>query len=77
MVGCLDWIHRCLPLNGRDGFDGADHWRQVVRIRVYDQTAQLTSLFTGQYHWVSEFSPKKHQKFLSYVVGEFVQAYHY
>jgi hypothetical protein len=23
----------------------------------------------GQYHWVSEFAPKKHQKFLSYVVG--------
>jgi choline transport protein len=24
----------------------------------------------GQYHWVSEFAPKKHQKFLSYVVGK-------
>lgn len=24
----------------------------------------------GQYHWVSEFSPRKYQKFLSYVVGE-------
>jgi choline transport protein len=23
----------------------------------------------GQYHWVSEFAPKEHQKFLSYVVG--------
>ncbi|KAI8931135.1 hypothetical protein NX059_011489 [Plenodomus lindquistii] len=23
----------------------------------------------GQYHWVSEFAPKKYQKFLSYVVG--------
>jgi choline transport protein len=23
----------------------------------------------GQYHWVSEFAPKQHQKFLSYVVG--------
>ncbi|KAK8091325.1 GABA-specific permease [Apiospora phragmitis] len=23
----------------------------------------------GQYHWVSEFAPKRHQKFLSYVMG--------
>jgi choline transport protein len=23
----------------------------------------------GQYHWVSEFAPKKHQRFLSYIVG--------
>jgi len=25
----------------------------------------------GQYHWVSEFSPRKHQKVLSYVTGWF------
>ena len=23
----------------------------------------------GQYHWVSEFAPRRHQKFLSYVSG--------
>jgi hypothetical protein len=23
----------------------------------------------GQYHWVSEFSPRKYQKGLSYIVG--------
>lgn len=23
----------------------------------------------GQYHWISEFSPRKHQKFLSYLMG--------
>ena len=23
----------------------------------------------GQYHWVSEIAPNKHQKFLSYIVG--------
>ena len=23
----------------------------------------------GQYHWVSEIAPRKHQKFLSYLVG--------
>ncbi|EAT79353.2 hypothetical protein SNOG_13469 [Parastagonospora nodorum SN15] len=28
-----------------------------------------TVLTGGQYHWVSEFAPKEHQKFLSYVVG--------
>jgi choline transport protein len=28
-----------------------------------------TFLSGGQYHWVSEFAPKKHQKFLSYIAG--------
>lgn len=23
----------------------------------------------GQYHWVSEFAPRRHQKFLSYIMG--------
>lgn len=23
----------------------------------------------GQYHWVSEFAPRKYQKFLSYITG--------
>jgi hypothetical protein len=23
----------------------------------------------GQYHWVSEFAPKEHQQFLSYITG--------
>jgi len=26
----------------------------------------------GQYHWVSEMAPKKHQKFLSYLVGTLI-----
>ena len=24
----------------------------------------------GQYHWVSEFAPRKYQKFLSFIVGK-------
>lgn len=26
----------------------------------------------GQYHWVSELAPRKHQKLLSYIVGTFL-----
>ena len=31
----------------------------------------LTSIFPsgGQYHWVSEFAPKRHQRFLSFLTG--------
>jgi len=31
--------------------------------------ASMAPTSGGQYHWVSEFSPKKFQRFLSYVVG--------
>jgi choline transport protein len=34
--------------------------------RITDMT---TSYSGGQYHWVSEFAPKKHQQFLSYIAG--------
>ncbi|CAO2653632.1 Nn.00g030430.m01.CDS01 [Neocucurbitaria sp. VM-36] len=33
------------------------------------EMASMAPTSGGQYHWVSEFAPKKHQKFLSYVVG--------
>lgn len=26
-------------------------------------------ILVGQYHWVSEFAPRKYQRFLSYIVG--------
>ncbi|PSN71292.1 amino acid transporter [Corynespora cassiicola Philippines] len=33
------------------------------------EMASMAPTSGGQYHWVSEFAPKEHQKFLSYVVG--------
>ncbi|ORY16828.1 amino acid/polyamine transporter I [Clohesyomyces aquaticus] len=33
------------------------------------EMASMAPTSGGQYHWVSEFAPRKHQKFLSYVVG--------
>ncbi|KAL5114625.1 hypothetical protein ACEQ8H_007470 [Pleosporales sp. CAS-2024a] len=33
------------------------------------EMASMAPTSGGQYHWVSEFAPQKHQKFLSYVVG--------
>lgn len=31
----------------------------------------------GQYHWVSEFSPRWCQKFLSYITGAYLPVVHY
>ncbi|KAI4283790.1 MAG: hypothetical protein L6R35_005046 [Caloplaca aegaea] len=39
---------------------------------TYASTAEMASMAPtagGQYHWVSEFAPPEHQKFLSYIVG--------
>ncbi|KAF2732926.1 amino acid transporter [Polyplosphaeria fusca] len=33
------------------------------------EMASMAPTSGGQYHWVSEFAPREHQKFLSYVVG--------
>ncbi|KAH7128601.1 amino acid/polyamine transporter I [Dendryphion nanum] len=33
------------------------------------EMASMAPTSGGQYHWVSEFAPKEHQRFLSYVVG--------
>lgn len=41
-------------------------------VLVYASLAEMASMSPtagGQYHWVSEFSPPKHQKMLSYLVG--------
>ncbi|KAK7957323.1 uncharacterized protein PG986_006545 [Apiospora aurea] len=33
------------------------------------EMASMAPTTGGQYHWVSEFAPRKHQKFLSYIMG--------
>ncbi|KAK8094228.1 amino acid transporter [Apiospora hydei] len=35
------------------------------------EMASMAPISGGQYHWVSEFAPQRHQKFLSYMVGWF------
>ncbi|KAK0777795.1 hypothetical protein LTS16_017852 [Friedmanniomyces endolithicus] len=37
----------------------------------FAEAASIAPTSGGQYHWVSEFSPRKHQKVLSYVTGWF------
>jgi choline transport protein len=37
------------------------------------EMASMAPTSGGQYHWVSEFAPKKHQKFLSYLVGKSIR----
>jgi choline transport protein len=39
------------------------------------EMASMAPTSGGQYHWVSEFAPRKYQKFLSYMSGE-IQYYH-
>ncbi|KAI4220842.1 MAG: hypothetical protein LQ349_007988 [Xanthoria aureola] len=47
----------------------------VVLVGVWCTYASLSEMASmaptagGQYHWVSEFAPPRHQKFLSYIVG--------
>lgn len=39
---------------------------------IYTSMAEMGSMAPtsgGQYHWVSEFAPRKYQKILSYIVG--------
>ncbi|KAH7125533.1 amino acid/polyamine transporter I [Dendryphion nanum] len=33
------------------------------------EMASMAPISGGQYHWVSEIAPRKHQKFISYIVG--------
>lgn len=42
---------------------------------VYASVAEMASMAPtagGQYHWVSEFAPRRGQKFLSYMTGQSV-----
>lgn len=38
-------------------------------IASMSEMASMAPTAGGQYHWVSEFAPKRHQQFLSYVTG--------
>ncbi|KAI4767608.1 amino acid transporter-like protein [Aureobasidium sp. EXF-3400] len=59
-----------------DGGTGILFWGFIVAacgmFLVYASIAEMASISPtagGQYHWVSEFAPRKRQKFLSYMVG--------
>ena len=53
-------------------WENKEVWRLRLEVRVIPLQKfgpqALTS--SGQYHWVSEFSPYRYQKFLSYIIGE-------
>jgi len=48
----------------------------IVRSDMMDlqmvEMASMAPTAGGQYHWVSEFSPKSAQRLLSYIPGEFL-----
>ncbi|KAH8807096.1 amino acid/polyamine transporter I [Xylogone sp. PMI_703] len=59
-----------------DGGSGILFWGFIVcacgMTMVYASIAEMASISPtagGQYHWVSEFAPRRYQKFLSYLVG--------
>lgn len=57
---------------GRAGLFWSFIWTWVLFIPVVLSLAEMSSIAPtsgGQYHWVSEFAPPKHQRFLSYVSG--------
>jgi hypothetical protein len=59
-------------INRRDGQHGTDCVRPTLKILacLHDsRDRSLTPSRGGQYHWVSEFAPRKHQQFLSYMTG--------
>lgn len=67
----LDGIYAREHLNGRNGIDVSQSQLTCIYCiglhpHANDSRAPTTG---GQYHWISEFSPKKHQKFLSYIMG--------
>lgn len=39
------------------------------RVQVLTSKTPSCSTTGGQYHWVSEFAPRKYQRFLSYIMG--------
>ncbi|PGH16040.1 hypothetical protein AJ79_02020 [Helicocarpus griseus UAMH5409] len=41
----------------------------LIAVACMAEMASMAPTTGGQYHWVSEFSPKRYQKFLSYVSG--------
>lgn len=60
-------------VHGRDGL----HVRELCPYFVYITPSWTVAYHSssraptvgGQYHWVSEFAPRKHQRFLSYLMG--------
>ncbi|KAK3111716.1 hypothetical protein LTR53_012743 [Teratosphaeriaceae sp. CCFEE 6253] len=53
-----------------DGFHGSYLVRKVNRIHGQEGQADQSMCYSGgQYHWVSEFAPPQHQRWLSYFTG--------
>lgn len=47
---------------------GKKHLLSFIRLQKAD-SRPLAPSAGGQYHWISEFAPAKHEKLLSYIVG--------
>jgi hypothetical protein len=55
----------CVRVFGRDGFNVRAHPLSVV----HELTKYRAPTSGGQYHWVSEFAPRKFQRLMSYMTG--------
>lgn len=70
-------IARYLAFPLTDGGTPLLFWGFIVcafgQTLVYASIAEMASMSPtagGQYHWVSEFAPRKYQKILSYISGK-------
>lgn len=70
-------VYRSLGAGFQNGGFGGLFWVFIATVLCYStivaSLAEMESMAPtsgGQYHWVSEFAPKKYQKFLSYAAGK-------
>ena len=63
----LHWVRLRHVFVGRDGLDVG--CKQFAVFVFFLTRARRAPISGGQYHWVSEFAPPQHQRFLSYITG--------
>lgn len=73
LLHLLDGVYARQYFDGGDGIDVSTAGITAAHLGIlcsYDPLTPSRAPTTGgQYHWVSEFSPRKYQKFLSYLMG--------
>jgi len=60
----------CKYFNGGDGLNvRSSHMDTSILSLHADPLSHRAPTSGGQYHWVSEFAPPQHQKFISFIIG--------
>ena len=68
------------PVNGGNGLDVSYGNFSIIYTNVLFSEHTLTNIRAptagGQYHWVSEFAPRKYEKILSFATGQYCALHH-